>query len=1497
MKKLGKYDIVRELGRGAMGVVYEARDPLIGRRVALKTITSGLSENPDLLERFKREAQAAGNLQHPNIVTIFELGEDKGTLYIAMEYLEGESLEQIIARKQNMSLLTKMNYFVQVCRGLGYAHERGVVHRDMKPANIMVMKDDTVKVVDFGIARLTAASSTKTGMMIGTVAYMSPEQVQGQHVDQRSDIWSVGVTFYELFSGNRPYSADNIAAVMFNIVTQDPKPLRDYIPDLPPDLEQLMNRIFQKKITERYQNFDDVLLDLEPVLKHLQQAGVSEMVEQAKRLMETSDLDRANDLLRQVIQIEPSNRGARELREKVRQEIARRAQAPQAQEHVNRAQQLLSQGKLAEAKSAVLDALRLDSHFLPAKDFMQRLEFSQMLESARQLKNEGRITEADATVTQILERDPSNTEAQQLRAQLSADRAGRERRRQLEDKKQKARALWTQQKFDECIAMLELMLGEYSGESEVSSFLETVRADKAEQERQAQIRQVRTLLGEHKFSEAIEICEQRLKLSPGDSVVQRLLEQVQLERKDHARRVRQQQEQQAIKKIVADGKYEEAIPRADVHLSEFPDDFEVRQLLDFARAQQAQEQQKRIRGEKLKLIQQLLEKQEFEGAVSEAESALVAVPGDEELQQLLKSAQAKAKEKKERETREFIQKQLTAMESAIERDDFSNAIDVGKRTMVAAGQNPDVTRLLQVAEEKREERRKKQEDEKAKDQLQTVYRQWKAGEVEEAKKALEDLSGTVVFNAQLQNLFNTVKEQKAPTETVFGQLGNFLEIKEPAGQGAADATRIFKAEAAAPPAPVSEEIKTTVPSKSLEDELTRTGPPVAEREFGKKKKKKDKGWRRTDDFEATTKWTEPIEADTPKAATPSVDFEATTKFSQPPPAASSAPPAAPPAADFGATTIGKIEDVVAPSKPAPPAADFGATTIGKVEDFIPPKPARPAPPPANFGATTIGKIEDVVAPQKAPPAADFGATTIGKIEDVVAPKKPATPAADFGATTIGKIDAMPVAPPEKREKEKKKARPTPALEEPARAEPRRAATAPAIEMPAPEVAPKTSSMGMIIGGVAAVAVVGVVLYFVLGKKPDATGPAAPSTSTSAPATSSGTSPGGGTVPPVNPAPAPVAAPPVDPWKTAEGKRVDGLIREARRLAGKSDFTGAMKKLDEAERVGGEPLVAEAIRSERNSIDKASKDTAYREAAKRDNDLLTQIANLRQKDTDDSLQQALGLVNTGINSNGPRAKDFSDLKPQIEQRISFVKAEGGRKTILDAGNQLARSGDWAGARAKARELQGAGGDAGALLTTITNAENAKKSQLDGMFDRFKNANNAGELEKLRAEYRKLVYEGGPLAGDARDIAENRIPAEITRINAPKAADPGPVGKAQPTQPASSCSASFKSMSPGYEAYKGALRSGQLLGENYIEGGLKLTASDVPAGIAQQACGKSVTLALNVDQSGKVTGGRVLGADPGFGKDLITAATQKWQFAPPKVSNTPVSTVGTIRVSFQ
>ena len=254
--------IVRLLGRGGMGAVYLARDDRLKRNVALKFLPLHLSADEQAKARFLTEARAAAALDHPNICTIHEVGEtDDGHLFIAMAYYEGETLKQIIARGPLPSD-EAMEIARQVAQGLAAAHRKGIVHRDVKPANIIMTPEGQAKIVDFGIAKVAGYDQTQPGLVMGTVAYMSPEQMQGLDVDHRTDFWSLGVVCYELLTGERPFRGDYRQALVYAIQNKAPEPLTQYLEAVPDALQHVIDRLLDKELRTRYRQADDLLADL-----------------------------------------------------------------------------------------------------------------------------------------------------------------------------------------------------------------------------------------------------------------------------------------------------------------------------------------------------------------------------------------------------------------------------------------------------------------------------------------------------------------------------------------------------------------------------------------------------------------------------------------------------------------------------------------------------------------------------------------------------------------------------------------------------------------------------------------------------------------------------------------------------------------------------------------------------------------------------------------------------------------------------------------------------------------------------------------------------------------------------------------------------------------------------------------------------------------------------------------------------------------------------------
>jgi serine/threonine protein kinase len=269
-ERFGRYEILSELGRGAMGVVYKARDPKINRLVAVKTVLltgQPPEEELEYRERFVREAEAAGRLSHPGIVTIFDVGEEPETRspYIVMEFVAGQSLDKLLLSRDDNKLPaeTALQVTLELAEALDCAHGQGVVHRDLKPANILITEDGHAKIADFGIAKLNLANLTVTGRTVGTPAYMSPEQLSGEEVDGRSDLFSLGVILYTALTGYRPFQGNSAMTVSFKVVNRDPVPASILDTDLPPGLDYIIARAMAKDPAQRYQRGMEMVLDIQ----------------------------------------------------------------------------------------------------------------------------------------------------------------------------------------------------------------------------------------------------------------------------------------------------------------------------------------------------------------------------------------------------------------------------------------------------------------------------------------------------------------------------------------------------------------------------------------------------------------------------------------------------------------------------------------------------------------------------------------------------------------------------------------------------------------------------------------------------------------------------------------------------------------------------------------------------------------------------------------------------------------------------------------------------------------------------------------------------------------------------------------------------------------------------------------------------------------------------------------------------------------------------------
>src|SRR5229473_492751 len=447
LTKIGKYEVIEIIGKGGMGVVYKAMDNLIERLVAIKMMTGGFAENPDLLKRFYREAKSTGMLQHPNIVIVYELGDHEGSPYLVMEYLEGEPLDKIITTRRDVSMVEKLGYMIQCCSGLGYAHQRGIVHRDIKPANLMVLKDGNCKLVDFGIARIGDNSMTRTGQVVGTISYMSPEQINAQVVDGRTDIFSAGVMLYELLTGSLPVDSKDTASTLLKIIHEDPPPLKNYIQNYPPDLDELMKKALAKDREDRYATADDFAFDLSRVQEQLKRLMVSDYVERAKTSIAKADLAKAKEILQLILKVDTQHAVAKELMQEVQQRLQRQVRGEQIKQLRANAEGALSQKMFADALSYAEQALSLDKSntelinlrdvVLAAKQRQEKLDAA--LRKAESAQHSGDLDTALQAAEEALALDPDNTQVRNLHTSISKEVSEKSKEKQLQSLLDEAR--------------------------------------------------------------------------------------------------------------------------------------------------------------------------------------------------------------------------------------------------------------------------------------------------------------------------------------------------------------------------------------------------------------------------------------------------------------------------------------------------------------------------------------------------------------------------------------------------------------------------------------------------------------------------------------------------------------------------------------------------------------------------------------------------------------------------------------------------------------------------------------------------------------------------------------------------------------------------------------------------------------------------------------------------------------------------------------------------
>jgi len=584
--KLGKYEVLEVVGQGGMGVVYKAVDPEIGRLVGIKMMTSAVLNDPVLLKRFYREAQSAGKLRHPNIVTIYDLGVQEATPYLVMEFLEGESLDVALRSGRTLTLEEKLNIVIQVCSALAYAHEQSVIHRDIKPGNVMLLKDGTVKLVDFGIARIGAEYVTRTGQIMGSIQYMSPEQIHGAQVDLRTDIFSTGVLLYQMLTNIVPFEGKDAGDTLLKIVHGSPAPLGKFLQAYPPELDGIVQRVLAKNPDERYQTASELAFDLSHIEAQLKGKRISGYLEGVERSMADRQWDKSREQLLQLLKIDLQNARAKELLREVQQQI-------QKQQRVERLPDLQPPAEPAAAKNAPdaeLGSANVSSSPSQRRELRdakqerkQRADrVAELLTRAKSSFDTEDLEDALAAAEQALTVDAESADANKLHAVIAHELAERAKLKQVHSYLEEARKQISSRHFTAALDVLRQAEGIDPVAPGVNELVALASAAQQQERRRKELEQVSSeieeALNRNDHDEACARAAEALERFPNDRGLLKLKALAEKEQENSKKRTYVESQVALARRLLKEKKSAEALVPLQEALAKYPDEFVLQSM-------------------------------------------------------------------------------------------------------------------------------------------------------------------------------------------------------------------------------------------------------------------------------------------------------------------------------------------------------------------------------------------------------------------------------------------------------------------------------------------------------------------------------------------------------------------------------------------------------------------------------------------------------------------------------------------------------------------------------------------------------------------------------------------------------------------------------------------------------------------------------------------------------------------------------------------------------
>ena len=705
-----RYEVVSELGRGGMGVVYKAKDMKLPRHVAIKLMTANVEGREEFHARFFAEVQTLAQFNHPNIVGIIDYGEHEGSPYMVMEFVEGTPLDKLLSKGDPLGMVVKLDYVIQVCHALGYAHQFEIIHRDVKPANVMVAKSgQQVKLLDFGIARVGKAGlGTKTSTAIGTLYYMSPEQTKGEKVDSRSDIFSLGVVLYELMTGTLPWTGETEWKVMSGIITEPYPPLASRIRNYPQRLEDIVERVLAKEVANRYQKAEDFAADLAEMQSELKE----QMVADARASFETGDVLRAYDLVAEVIRVDTRNGEALELNSRLRAAHVEEKSA-QLKKLRGDAEQAVGQKRYQDALESIEQAIDIhpsNTELLKYRDIIRQElrkqdEIRKKKDTVKRLEEDGDLESAYEVVEKILKLDPTDTQARMMKSQLVRRAEEEQKKARLQELSNEARQAIAERRFTdvtEALKQIEGLDAEYADLPALKqAAAEASAQEKRRRELESLIAQVQQTLNTGDTKQCLAATERALSKFPGEPALQKLRVQAEAKRDASDRKKGIQEQTDVAKQLAERGRVSEALQVAEAALKKFGSDTHLQHEVRHLREKVQQEKVEHGQKQALEQAREAMGANKFDSAVRILSAALIDFPPTPEIEKALREAREKAPKPSSKPLSPKDRQIADTLRSMLQSDPNPELqVQLAQEALRSSPDNASVQRMLSEAKER-----------------------------------------------------------------------------------------------------------------------------------------------------------------------------------------------------------------------------------------------------------------------------------------------------------------------------------------------------------------------------------------------------------------------------------------------------------------------------------------------------------------------------------------------------------------------------------------------------------------------------------------------------------------------------------------------------------------------------------------------------------------------------------------------------------------------------